>query len=217
MILIKKIYLAIITGIVAILLISHTFKIGNFNIDSITILLISILLVIPYLSRLTKLKIGEFEAEISANEVKKIEDKIHKIKPLSKDRAKTNSQKELDKIASEIEILAKNSPELGLLKLRIELERAATKLYLINHKSFDNKSIAISKKIQHILSNFDSEKEYLEISMEVISICNRVAHGEKIDNTISTRVLVLGLKMLGYFYGLYAGYSDGVNQLSKLK
>lgn len=85
-----------------------------------------------------------------------------------------------------------------------------TKLYLTFFGQNAVTKVSTSKKISRLLDNKEDHKEYFEAAIEIISICNRAAHGEKIDNPTTIKTLLLGIEILSYFYGMLQGYMDAL-------
>lgn len=106
------------------LLIAHTFQWSRIQVDAVTILLLAVIALIPIIELIRKIKIGEFEAEIASREVAEASAKIQKEAP-------TKSTKEQRSIQEYPEVLdiVKDDPQLGLAKLRMELERVLKMLY----------------------------------------------------------------------------------------
>jgi hypothetical protein len=64
------------------MLISHSFGVRGIVVDNISLILLAIVLISPFVAAIKKVKIGDFEAEIEPEEVKRVAQKAEKSLPL---------------------------------------------------------------------------------------------------------------------------------------
>src|SRR5438552_11689266 len=58
------------------MLLAHSFSFSRIKVDNTSIILLVVILLSPFISAITKIKFGEFEAEIDPKEVQKIKDQV---------------------------------------------------------------------------------------------------------------------------------------------
>ena len=100
---------------------AHTFGWSLVTVDTTTITLLALLLVIPVSQYIKRIRFGDFEAEIDPQEVASIKAKTEAAIDTSPDE---ETIRKVTSVADEIFDLVEQDPQLGLTKLRIELERA---------------------------------------------------------------------------------------------
>ena len=109
--------LILMIGVLA-LLVAYVFRLGNVRIDETTLILIGVLLLIPQLDLVRRIKIGNFfEAEITTREIAEVR---------SNSSTKSNDPVIHDEVPdsaySEIADILQQDMQLGFAKLRIEIE-----------------------------------------------------------------------------------------------
>lgn len=177
-------------------LIIHSFGITKVVVDNTTLILLVLILISPFITAIKKIKIGEFEAEIQPEEVKRLADEAEK------SITKTTSEPEFSYVATEeiqaLKTLSTIDPVLALAKLRIEIESRLKKL----HRSVRptglemNKAMSLSKIIQDITSDETFTKEFGGALRGVIGISNRAIHGEDIRNIDAQTIIETGCELL---------------------
>ena len=177
-------------------LIIHSFGISKIVVDNTTLTLLVLILVSPFISAVKKIKIGDFEAEIQPDEVRRLADEAEK------SINKTNSEPEFSYIATEeikaLKSLSTIDPVLALAKLRIEIESRLKKLHRrVRPTSIElNQTISLSKIIQDIIADETFTKEFGGALRGVIGICNRALHGEDIRNIDAQTIIETGSELL---------------------
>jgi len=112
------------------LLISHVVGWEQVTVDTTTLLLLSLLLVSPFIEQLRKIKVGEFEAEIAPSEVKKV--KLEVDKSIGTGEVREPTTPEIRSVGDDLLDLLDRDPVLALAKLRIELEQTLTRLQILS-------------------------------------------------------------------------------------
>lgn len=178
------------------MLIAHTLSFQPIKIDNTSIILLLVILLSPFISAITKIKIGDFEAEIDPKEVKRIREEVSAQITESESDA-PRQVLEAENTTKSIKALADTDPILALAKLRIELEKALNKLYRITHKDNRDRRSKTAGQLVHILSNTEIlPPEIARSTREVISICNRAIHGEDIQREDAESVVASGSSLL---------------------
>ena len=154
------------------------------------------ILVSPFITAVKKIKIGDFEAEIQPDEVRRLADEAEK------SITKTTPETEFSFLAIEeltlLKSLATTDPVLALAKLRIEIEARLKKLHRrIRSNEPDNKIVLnLSKMIQDIISDETITKDYGSALRGIIGICNRAIHGEDIRDIDAQTIIETGCELL---------------------
>lgn len=114
-----------------VLLIIHTFSISDIKIDNITLALLLLLLISPFISQIKKIKWGELEAEIDPKEIQKVKDVVDAKISLSISNSKNGEPPipEAEEIFKNIMTMVETDYILALAKLRIVLVQKVCKLY----------------------------------------------------------------------------------------
>jgi len=177
----------------------HTVSITTFQIDNISIFLLLLILLSPFVSVIRKVKFGNFEAEIDTKEVKKLSEKYKYFREETQDIPDYSTQ--LNKNINYIFDLVKEDPVIALAKLRIELEKILTKIYRLTQSDDSQKEYI---QLGKILTTFKHQelisKNTLNSLREVISICNRAIHGEEISEDNAAEIIEIGTSLLSDLY-----------------
>jgi hypothetical protein len=182
----------IILVIALVMLIAHTQPYKPIKVDHISVILLLVVFLSPFLSAIKKIKIGDFEAEIDPTEVQRIRDDVSKV--ADKDKAQVP---EIEKIIDNIKTLAESDHVLALAKLRMELEKILNHLYRATHKGERHDHFIPVGKIAHLLSSAELlPKDIARTTREVVSICNRAMHGEDIRQSDAESVVESGAFLL---------------------
>lgn len=158
---------------IIILLIVHGLWDGFFKIDNTSVLLLLILILLPYFPLITKIKFGDFEAEITHKEIKDIRKKIEDIPKKEEDTK--NPKKGL-----ELKNLAIKDPNLALAKVRIEMEK---KLRFLTEIYLDEKgeNLSMRNMIQKLEEKKIIDSNLGSLLRDISNVANRAIHGEDVS------------------------------------
>lgn len=176
--------------VIAFLLGAHVMKWEAVRVDSITLGLLGLLLIIPFIEMIRKIKIGEFEAEIGRDEVAKIQAKASIELPAVPDTEDEEPEKRIRELLRE-------DPRLALAKVRIELEEALKRLYATTAEAEpDWRRLSLGRLVDSLV-----RKEILSSSVattlrEVITLANRAVHGERVEAAAAEELAVLGGRLV---------------------
>ena len=95
------------------MLVSHTLSIEPIKVDQVSVILLIVILLSPFILAIKKIKIGDFEAEIDSNEVQKIKEQVSKVAGSDK----STQMPEIQNAIQEINELVGSDPVLALAKL----------------------------------------------------------------------------------------------------
>lgn len=181
-----------------ILLIVHSFKIANLNVDSTSILLLAVILVSPFVAAVKKIKFGDFEAEIDIEEIRKIKSEAEK--SLIESQEEAEDRPEIYATSDAIKTLAESDPIIALAKIRIELEKVLGRIARFN--SVKVSGFALGALVNKLTNQEIVSHDLGKTLREVIAICNRAMHGESISEEGAQTIVDVGVELLEELYWL---------------
>lgn len=197
----KQGYLIFLGFIVFFLLVANVFQFRWVHPDNLTIALLILLMLLPFVRGLRKIKWGDLEAEISESEVEIVVNELKSVRPSSKslNTAEKYSKEQVKSVGNNLFRIYKEDHILALAKLRLELETAVRIVYksLID----DDEIHSLGEMIQTLNEAKQIDPKLAEVASDVISLCNRTVHGENIDKILAYQVIESGMKVLAYFFG----------------
>ncbi|MDP2315805.1 MAG: DUF4145 domain-containing protein [Pseudomonadota bacterium] len=188
----------VVSALAFVLLILHTFDWGSLRVDTTSILLLVVIVLAPLSELVKKIKVGDFEAEIGSREVEKVSESL-----------KSSEIGELEKpslIHSDIPKLVESDPQLGMAKLRIELERLLKVIYFrVEQPEFDIDNVPLNRLLNEL-----TEKRVIPVALQssvrdVISLANRAIHGESIKTQDAENLANLGVKVITELRRIFRG------------
>lgn len=181
--------------IALVLLISHMVEWEQITVDTTTLLLLALLLISPFIKQLRKIKVGEFEAEIAPNEVAKVKSEVDK--RLATVEVRETITPEVRSMGESLLDFLDRDHVLALAKLRIELERALTRLHLFATPTAKQRRHAgLSRLVSDLVRNDILPAQLSGPLREVISLSNRAVHGEYVRPADSRSILDIGIRIL---------------------
>jgi hypothetical protein len=193
-----------VTGIV--LLICHSLQIATVTVDTTSLILLVLILLSPFVAAIKRIKIGDFEAEIDPEEVKRVTEEVaSKVPEPSAPRALETEEEHPTLLA--IQELAKTDSVIALAKLRIELEMRLRRLH---SRSRDDRTASAHTPLHQIIRDLASD-EILPHNLtpairDVLALCNRAVHGEAIRDEDADSVIEAGAGLLQEFERLIREY-----------
>lgn len=188
----------IIMAIVFTLLVAHILKWDKIQVDGTTITLLIFLLIIPIVEFIRKIRIGEFEAEIGLKDIEKVKAKASSELMLLHKNIRTSHEQ-----YSSIIDLVRQDPQLGLAKLRIELEKILRALFKLVDEERKYYSPKISYMVEKLSKRGHVPSYLISPLKDVISLANRAAHGGYVRANVAEELANLGIRLieeLKYFY-----------------
>jgi hypothetical protein len=159
------------------LLIVHTLSIETVKVDHVSVILLIVILLSPFILAIKKIKIGDFEAEIDPNEVQKIKEQVSRVT----DSDKPSPLPEIESVVQALKQLVESDPVLALAKLRLEIEKHLNRIYRATRKGESHDRFLTVGKLAHILSSEELlPKDVARTTRELVALCNRAMHGEDI-------------------------------------
>ncbi|MFA5412530.1 MAG: hypothetical protein WC350_04260 [Candidatus Micrarchaeia archaeon] len=201
-------YQLFLCAVTLFLLASHTFYPSFIYVDIYSIMLVVILLAIPLLPQITKLKIWNLEFE---RKLEMIERSVQTAKPFLHHKQKFTKQN-LESLSLDLQSLLEEDHTLALAKLRIELEKIIRVAYS-NYASMKgisiDRHISINRMVRELeLGVPKLDKKLLAGVKDVSAVCSRAIHGEHVSPEQARRIVRLGLTVIALFGGLNEGLDD---------
>lgn len=191
----------VIAGLAMLLLVLHTIGVSAIKVDNTSILLLIITIVCLLAPYLTKIRFGEFEAEIGSKEVERLKETVEKHIPKPTEAKGTIPITEHTKAGNAITELVVIDPVLALAKLRIELERVLTALYKVAGTFERSRHPIGASMLAQRLTNMEViPKELLGVITEVVQLCNRAIHGETVRPPQAEAIVNQGVRLLESLY-----------------
>ena len=171
------------------LLIIHTVGLAGTTVDTTTLGLLVLLLLVPLAPHITRLSAGGVEAEIGRKDAKRLQEAASELPPASPANAATSTA------AASISELIERDPPLGLAKLRIELENELRRL--LNAHDPENKGRSSLGVMARQLTELGVlPPEITDPLADVATLANRAIHGEYVPADVAADIGAVGLRVL---------------------
>ena len=201
-------YAPIISVALAILVfLLHLFQINQVQTDWITVALLALVAVVPYLSRMTTLSVGQVEMQLQP-EINEAQEEVDENIPETTGHSETGRTSE---IRNEITQLAAIDPAPALLKLRTEIEQILFRI--LRSKGIKAKS-SPRGLVTILASQGDLPPNVVDSINDVLELCNRAAHGGEINTKEAEEILNLGFRVLEFLYSIY--YEDTISPAEEI-
>lgn len=185
----------VVAALALALLVAHALKWDRVQVDGVTLGLLGALLVASSWDRIRKLKLGDFEAEIAAEEVARVRAEVTAQVGAPEERKDEDGSRHL--LAT-----LRTDPTLGLAAIRIELERALRSLHRLvakpSRRSFGAATLTNELAKAGVLS-----PPLASTLSEVLSIANRAVHGERIRSDVAQDLGRVGIQLIEELRDLY--------------
>jgi hypothetical protein len=174
----------------AALLALHTIGISSLEIDTTSLGLLALLLLVPLAPNIRRLSAAGVEAEIIGF------DEARRLQASASGLPSTAKQEEEGSVDPEIEDLIERDPPLGLAKLRIELESELRRLCTAHAPEIQPRGLSLGAmagelKVRKVLSD-----EIAKPLSKVSTLTNRAVHGEYVPPEVAAEIGQVGLRVL---------------------
>ncbi len=173
---------ALIITIIIVLIVLHGLSDNFFRIDNTTVLLLIVIILIPYIPLIKKIKFGEFEAEITHDEIRKIEKKVEKI-PEKKQKKLSSEKPDI------LKDLVESDPALALAKARIEIEKRVRFLGQIYLKQKKSNKVGLTELAVDLFEKDVIDESLQNLLIDIIKVANRAIHGEFVSKDDAIRLV----------------------------
>lgn len=175
------------------LLIGHTFWGPECpTVDTTSLGLLALLLIVPLAPYITKLRAGQLEAEIGLEEVKRLRLQASEL-PGSPAEARTVPAS--DDGLGVVE-LTKRDPPLGLAKLRMDLEREVRRVYRAREPQMRRRSPSLGMMTRELGDQGVLPSEITRPLMDILGLANRAVHGEYVQREAAQEIAEIGVRVL---------------------
>jgi hypothetical protein len=190
------------------LLVCHSLQITSIVVDSTSLVLVGIILLSPFAAAIKRIKIGDFEAEIDSQEVKRVTDDVASKLPELK-AASTETDYDHPAVTAILE-LAKTDKVVALAKLRIELESTLRRLQ-IRSGGVQKTSCAIPLNLimRDLIARDIVPRDLASSIPDVLTLCNRAIHGAAIRDIDADAVIQVGGELLQGFERVVRDFGVG--------
>jgi hypothetical protein len=173
------------------LLVLHTFFNGSAHIDNTSVFLLLVVILIPYLPWITKIRFGDFEAEIGRDEIREIE------KNLENSEQQPSADSAPDEELNHIRETALSDPAVAFLKIRIAIERRLRSLLTIYLPNQTKRSyVSIRESIRELQKADVIDDQLASALLDVVGVANRAVHGESVSRQNLDSMIDLSLRAI---------------------
>jgi hypothetical protein len=183
------------------LLFCHSFGVAKITVDSTSLVLLAIILLSPFVAAIKKIKVGDFEAEIEHEEVRRIAAEAEK--SITEKTPSTELPSHSVEAAETITKLAETDLVIALAKLRIELESRLRKLYERVPNQTERRKLSVVPMMRAMTVQGILPQEVSAAIRDVMAICNRAVHGEEIRVADAQRIIEVGIPLLAELDAIY--------------
>jgi hypothetical protein len=150
-----------------------------------------LILLVPLLELIRKIRIGEFEAEIQPREVAQAKAKISVDLP-----PEAPTPDSTEEPYRELTELVHQDPQLGMAKLRIELETWLRRLYRALHDDEPPRRVGMTQLVRTLSEENVLAPEVAAAIRDILPLANRAAHGETVRPQDAEVLARLGVRVL---------------------
>jgi hypothetical protein len=145
------------------------------------------------------IRFGEFEAEIAPKEVAAVVAKASSDLPASQSQDLPKNVK-----SSQILDLVRQDPQMGLAKLRIDIEQVLRALHRIGSPGETSKRMPpLSRIISDLERSGNLSRDVAASLKAVLSIANRAVHGELVTAESAEMLSSLGVRLIEELWDIY--------------
>lgn len=173
----------------AILLILHTIGIDGIEIDTTSLGLLALLLLVPLAPNIRRLSAAGVEAEIGQAEARQLQAAASEL-PLPEQETIEDSTD------PEIQNLIERDPPLGLAKLRIELESELRRLCVQHAPEANPRTLSLGAMTAELRKRALLPREIAEPLSKVSTLTNRAVHGEYVPPDVAMEIGQVGIRVL---------------------
>jgi len=174
------------------MLIAHTFFESECpKVDTTSLGLLGLLLVVPLAPYITKLRAGELEAQIGLADAQRLRLQAGDL-PIEPEISK--SQKPPD--AFDVIELTERDPPIGLAKLRMDLEREIRRLYEQRVPAPATRGRSLGMMTRELMQNDALPQEIAAPLQDILGLANRAVHGEYVQREAAEEIAEVGVRVL---------------------
>jgi hypothetical protein len=153
--------------------------------------LLALLLLVPLAPYITKLRAAGVEAEIGDDELLELRLRATNLPSAPKVAASREPNEELDVIE-----LTARDPQLGLAKLRMDIEREVRRIYGQRVPHAARRGLSLGPMTRELVANDVLPPEIAAPLHDVAALANRVIHGEYVAQEAADEIALVGVRVL---------------------
>ena len=175
----------------AVLIVLHTAEFAGVQVDTTTIGLLALLLLVPLAPYIRRLSAGGVEAEIGSADARQLQAAASELPPATDELAARQ-----DSDAPTFQELIDRDPPLGLAQLRIEIEKELRRVYSRHFPDEPQRRISLGVMANQLHGQNVLTAEVAEPLGDVIVLANRAIHGEYVPTEVASEIGEVGLRIL---------------------
>ena len=180
------------------LLVAHTFSSKEQpTVDTTSLGLLALLLVVPLAPYITKLRAAGVEAEIGRAELRELRLLATDLPGVPDPVAAPEPTEDLD-----VSELTKRDPQLGLAKLRMDIESEVRRIYGQRVPNPARRGLSLGPMTRELIQRDALPSEIAAPLQDVSALANRAIHGEYIAQESAEEIALIGLRVLEALRGL---------------
>jgi hypothetical protein len=199
----RKVWILGVTLAVA-LAITHMFWSSDVRIDGVTIALLAVVLLSPYLSLMRRIRFGELEAEIAPEEVEEVRQRVQEASstqsPQEKDEEAQPSShsRHVEGVVDDLLHVLDRDPALALAKLRIEIERLLEQIYFLDASPEEcaRPPAGVMGFLRALSRKEIIDKPTLAAVGSMTRVLNRAVHGASFEREQASEIIDSGASLL---------------------
>jgi hypothetical protein len=182
----------VLVGVVAMgLLLAHTFGWDGVRVDTTSLGLLAVLVLLPLAPRIRKLSAAGVEAEIGPRDATQLQASASQLP------AAEPASPAYPPTAPTILELVERDPPLGLARLRMDLEQEVRRLY--DSKIGDEtgrRPLSLGMMTRRLTQNEILPPEVAAPLDDVLPLANRAVHGEFVPTDVAEEIARIGIRVL---------------------
>lgn len=176
----------------AALLVAHTFSGSEHpTIDTTSLGLLALLLLVPLAPYITKLRAAGIEAEIGRAELRELRLRATDLPSAPEAPDSREPTEELDVIE-----LTARDPQLGLAKLRMDIESEVRRIYGQRVPNPARRGLSLGPMTRELVANDALPPEIAAPLQDVATLANRAIHGEYVAQEAADEITLVGVRVL---------------------
>ncbi len=181
------------------LLIVHTFWESECpKVDTTSLGLLGLLLVVPLAPYITKLRAGELEAQIGLADAQRLRLQAGELP--SAPEADNAAEQPRDELG--IVELTERDPPLGLAKLRMDLEREIRRIYQQRVPEPAKRGLSLGMMTRELVREDALPQEIAAPLQDAMGLANRAVHGQYVKREAAEEIAEVGVRLLEALEGL---------------
>jgi hypothetical protein len=186
------------------LAVTHMFWSSDVRIDGVTIALLAVVLLSPYLSLMRRIRFGEFEAEIAPRDIREVRQRVEEASSTESARQQdqepppSSHSRHVESVLDDLLRVLDTDPALALAKLRIEIERLLEQIYLIaaSPEESARPPAGVTGFLRALSRKEVIDKPTFDAVASMTRVLNRAVHGASFEREQAADIIDSGASLL---------------------